>query len=173
MNQEARSALGGASSAQEMVEHPLIFTFQDTITGHGFQAGVKLHGRGLMVKESDGKWWLYGVRPGAITESGHTWEEAYLRFRRSYQELLNQFASEADSYGGFKKELTRFFNQTDSDAQRWDIALACVRAGNSVPRDFQKLPRARPKTPSLAVIQIQRRQLAPKINAADSLSQAA
>lgn len=175
MNQEMMPALGADSSERKMVEHPLVFTFQDTITGHGFQAAVTLNGRGLMVKEMDGKWWLYGVQPGAIAESGRTWQEAYLRFRQNYLAVLSQFAAEAASYVAFRRELKDFYAQTDGDLDRWERAVACVRSGHLVPDDFRELPRAKKeeRLPALEVMQVQRRKLAPSLNPTASVKRAA
>ncbi len=50
--------------AAEINHHPMMFIFRDTISGNGFLAGITLSGRALMMEE-DGKWWMYGVRPGA------------------------------------------------------------------------------------------------------------
>jgi hypothetical protein len=71
---------------KELNEHPLMITLRDAISGDGFLAGITLSGRALMRKEDDGKWWMYGVRPAALAESGTTVEEAFLHFRGRYQE---------------------------------------------------------------------------------------
>src|SRR5437899_788944 len=85
----------GVSMAElmaELREHPIMITLQDAISGNGFLAGVTLSGRALMRKEDDGKWWMYGVRPAAIAESGNSPEDTFLRFRTRYKETLLDIA---------------------------------------------------------------------------------
>ena len=57
--------------AESEDRYPLMFTYRDVISGDGFLAGITLSGRALMIKEND-EWWMYGVRPGAIAETGKT-----------------------------------------------------------------------------------------------------
>ena len=52
-------------------EHPIMLTLRDVISGDGFLAGITLSGRALM-RQEDGAWWMYGVRPAAIAEYGET-----------------------------------------------------------------------------------------------------
>src|ERR1700756_2007962 len=73
---------------EKMPDYPMMFTVRDTVTGSGYLAGVTLSGNALLCREEDGKWWFYGVRPGAISECGTTPEEAFLRFRNTYKNLL-------------------------------------------------------------------------------------
>ena len=49
------------------INHPIMLTLKDAISGQGFLAGITLSGRALM-RHEDGKWWMYGVRPGGIAE---------------------------------------------------------------------------------------------------------
>jgi hypothetical protein len=71
----------------DLKDHPIMITLQDTISGNGFLAKITLSGRTLMRQEDD-KWWMYGVRPAAIAESGCTVAEAFLRFRQAHKEVL-------------------------------------------------------------------------------------
>ena len=131
----------------ELQHHPLMFTFRDVISGHGFLAGITLSGRALMLKEEDGKWWMYGVRPGAIAECGASPEDTFLRFRNAYKEVLFDIAEEQNSFEGFKQEVERFYYQPDNEEElRWEAALACIRVGGMVaPEPFAKLPRIAPE----------------------------
>ena len=134
------------SMAQKLNDHPLMFTFRDAISGEGFLAGITLSGRCLMAEE-DGKWWMYGVRPGAIAEVGKTPEETFLLFRNRYKEVLFDVASECKTFDDFKKEVERFFYEPDTvEEKRWEDAVACIRLGNLVPPPpFDSLPKIEPE----------------------------
>jgi len=126
----------------ETSNHPLIFTFRDAISGDGFLVGITLSGRALMLPE-DGKWWMYGVRPGAIAESGDKPQEAFLRFRNRYKEILFDIASECLTFAAFKEEVERFFYEPDREEERrWEDALTAARTSNlPPPPPFDTLPR--------------------------------
>jgi hypothetical protein len=80
-----------------MADYPVMFTVRDTVSGSGFLAGVTLTGRAIMTQE-DGKWWVLGVRPAPIVESGEMPQEAFLRFRNSYKNVLFDFAESSEKY---------------------------------------------------------------------------
>ena len=126
----------------EINHHPLMFTFRDTISGDGFLAGITLSGRALMLKE-DQKWWMYGVRPGAIAESGASPQETILRFRNRYREVLFDIAGEHDTFEAFKKEAERFFYEPDEEEERrWEDAARAIRSQNlDPPPPFGELSR--------------------------------
>jgi len=130
----------------DITHHPLMFTFRDVISGDGFLAGVTLSGRALMVEE-DGKWWMYGVRPGAIAESGETPQDTISRFRNGYKEVLFDIADEYRTYDGFRQEVERFFYEPDPEEERrWEDALAAIRASAEAhPPPFSELPREAPE----------------------------
>src|SRR5271167_4643338 len=98
-------------------DHPILITLQDTISGDGFLARITLSGRTLMRQEEDGKWWMYGVRPAAVAESGCTVDEAFLRFRQAHTEVLFDIAQESKNFDEFRAEVERFFNEGDIDEQ--------------------------------------------------------
>jgi hypothetical protein len=124
-----------------------MFTFRDAVSGEGFLAGITLSGRSLMVDE-DGKWWMYGVRPGALAEVGDTPQETFSAFRNRYKEVLFDIASECKDFEAFKREVERFFYEPDPEEERrWEDAVACIRSGNLVPPPaFSGLPREEPET---------------------------
>lgn len=131
-----------------MPDYPVMFTLRDTVSGNGFLAGVTLTGRAVMAKEDDGKWWVYGVRPGAIAETGNTPEEAFLRFRNSYRNVLFDMAECAINYEAFRNEVESFYGQPDpAEEERWQSAFAAIRSGEFVPNDgfFGKLPHEKPE----------------------------
>lgn len=124
-----------------------MITLQDAISGDGFLAGITLSGRALMRKEDDEKWWMYGVHPAGIAESGTTIEETFLRFRNKYKETLFDIAQENRSFDTFKAEVERFFYEGDDDEQLWEKALLAIRSGAiAPPAPFSNLPRESPES---------------------------
>lgn len=163
----------------EMINrHPLLFTLQDAVAGCGFLAGITVNGKALMQNE-DGKWWMYGVCPGAIAESGTTPDEAFLRFRKRYKEVLFDIAEDCEDFSGFKKQVEDFFNAIDDEEQGlWNRALEIVRANNSsIPKQFKELPRKDANTHILGIeverLESNHRQFKPADNVQDTLSKAA
>jgi predicted RNase H-like HicB family nuclease len=130
----------------ELKEHPIMLTLRDAISGNGYLAQVTVSGRALMRQEDDGKWWMYGVRPGGIAESGATIEEAFLRFRTSYTEVLFDIAEENQNFEDFRTEVERFFYECDEEDQcLWDNALSRIRKNDlAPPAPFSNLPRESP-----------------------------
>ncbi len=129
----------------DLKNHPILITLQDTISGEGFLARITLSGRTLMRQEQDGKWWMYGVRPAAIAESGGTIDEAFLRFRQAHTHALLDMVTESKNFDEFRAEVERFFNEIDVDEQAWEESLKAVRDGHiSPPEPFSKLPRQSP-----------------------------
>jgi predicted RNase H-like HicB family nuclease len=131
-----------------MSHYPVMFTLRDTVSGNGFLSGITLSGRALVLREDDGKWWMYGVRPGAIAESGATPEEAFLRFRNAYKNLLFDFAEDSHSYEVFRHNVEQFYAQPDHEEEsRWSDALNALRSGQVVPDDpfFAQLPKEDPE----------------------------
>jgi hypothetical protein len=129
--------------AAEIKAHPLMFTFRDIISGSGYLGGITLSGRLLMMQENDGKWWLYGVRPGAIAESGDRPEETFRRFRNRYRETLFDIAEESKNFEEFKAEVERFYYEPDClEETRWEDAFRAARAQGleTPPPPFSNLP---------------------------------
>lgn len=166
-----------AEQAVDLKEHPIMVTLQDTISGNGFLARITLSGRALMRKE-DGKWWMYGVRPAGMAVSGDNVEEAFLRFRSSYKEILFDIAQESHSFGEFAAEVERFFNANDvdnEDERLWERALITIRSSAcQPPAPFANLPRQSPET-NPSFIKIERvdaeakdKRLMPSDNVADT-----
>jgi len=129
----------------DLKNHPILITLQDTVSGDGFLARITVSGRTLMRQEEDGKWWMYGVRPAAIAESGGTVDEAFLRFRQAYTEVLLDIVQESKNFDEFRAEVERFFNESDVDEQAWEEALKAVRDRRIAPPEaLAKLPRQSP-----------------------------
>jgi len=152
-------SLAEKRSMSELKEHPIMITLGDTISGEGFLAGITLSGRALMRKEDDGKWWMYGVRPAGLAESGNTIDEAFLHFRGRYKEILFDMAQESSSFEAFKNEVEHFFYEPDAneeDARLWEDALKAIRSGKcSAPDEFSALERKSPETnPSQIAVEL-------------------
>jgi hypothetical protein len=163
----------------EIKHHPLLFTFRDAVTGDGFLGGVTISGRALMEQDADGQWWVYGVRPGAIAETGGTPQDAFLRFRNRFKEILFDIAGENKTFDDFKKEIERFFYEPDEiEERRWEEALALVRECNACPpKPFfsnleRKTPDTMPATVSVARLD-QSTRLKPSDNVRDVYATAA
>ena len=131
-----------------------------------------------MRKEDDEKWWMYGVRPAGIAASGANIEEAFLRFRGRYKEILFDIAQETNDFDAFEAEVNRFFNESDSDNEDerlWEIALMAIRGASCPPpMPFSNLPRQSPES-SPSFIKVERvdaaakdKRLLPSDNVADT-----
>src|SRR5258708_38636543 len=110
-----REQLLATESGIDVKEHPILLTLQDSVSGDGFLARITMSGRALMRREDDGKWWMYGVRPAGIATSGENIEDAFLRFRSRYKEILFDIAQESQSFNDFSIAVERFFNESDAD----------------------------------------------------------
>jgi hypothetical protein len=102
------------------------------------------------MRQEDGAWWMYGVRPAPIAESDETIEEAFSRFRNRYKEVLFDMAQESRDFDQFKASVDRFFYESDEhseDERLWEDALRAIRAANCAPPEpFAKLPREAPES---------------------------
>jgi len=159
--------------------HPLVFTLQDVVTGCGFLAGINVTGKAVMEQE-DGKWWMYGVCPGAIAGSGATPNEAFIDFRNRYKEALFDLAEECTSFLMFRNSVKSFFDAEDAQEKaRWDESLEILRKNKeAVSEPFKKMPRKKPGDYEVGIM-IDRletkpkAQLTPANNIQDSLAKAA
>jgi hypothetical protein len=159
-----------------MPDYPVMFTVRDTVSGNGFLAGVTLTGRAVMCNEEDGKWWIYGVRPGAIAESGTTPQEAFLRFRNSYKNVLFDYASCAAKYENFRDAVDAFYHQPDNEEEaRWMSAFKALRSGEAKPEPpfFSTLPKEdpekRPTSIGIERMDIGSARFSPTDNVSDNL----
>lgn len=110
-----------------MQRYPIVFSVRDPVIGKGFVAGVEAHGRALMREEEHG-WWIDGVYPGAVCAGGESRNEALLKFRAEYREILFDFAAAASSFEQFQQEVERFFwEETPGEAEGWHQAVLELR----------------------------------------------
>lgn len=108
---------------------PLYCDFREVVVGMGFAAGVEVHARVIAEQEKAG-WWVYGVTPAAIADSGATLAEAVTNFRWRLKAVLFDFAHDSKDVEAFRALVSRFFKETDGATEReWDEARAAVRAG--------------------------------------------
>jgi hypothetical protein len=108
---------------------PLLFTFQDKVSGNGFLASIAAHGRGLACQEEDG-WWMYGVEPGDLAAGGTTFAEAHYEFRKAFTTILFDIAEDAKDFRTFTAEVNRFFSAINHPTdEEWRAAVLEVRAG--------------------------------------------
>jgi len=128
-----------------MPEYPLVFTFNDTVSGNGFLAGVTVSGRAVMA-EDDGSWWMLGVRPAGLAAKGEAPAGAYVEFRKTFTAVLFDAASLASDFDSFKNEVERFFYERDeTEEARWHAAGEAIRNGSVTPEPpFATLPREAP-----------------------------
>jgi predicted RNase H-like HicB family nuclease len=130
-----------------MSDYPIMFTVRDAITGNGFLAGVTMGGRAIARKEEDDKWWVHGVRPAGISAVGNTPEEAFMRFRETYKNVLFDIAEDCKNYDDFKNEVDSLYTQTNEiEENNWDTAFRAIRAGTVKAEGFfSELPKQAPE----------------------------
>ncbi len=113
-----------------MSRWPLLFTFQQKVYGADFLANVVAHGSVLASQEEEGVW-MNGVQPADLSAGGVDLYDAYLKFRKNFNEILEDIAEGLTCFTEFKGEVHRFFNQKDEEAlNQWREAVEEVRAGN-------------------------------------------
>jgi hypothetical protein len=166
----------------QMNNHPIMITLQDAIAGRGFYARITISGRALMRQEDD-KWWMYGVSPAGMAASGKNIEEAFLRFRTRYKEILFDIAQESKNFPDFKDEVERFFNEPDADdedARLWGEALKAIRScPNPLPEPFADLPRRTPEEHPVSIrvervdVPAKDQRFTPNDNVVDAVAKAA
>ena len=126
--------------------HPLMFTFRDVVSGNGFLAGVTLSGR-VIAEQEDGEWWIYGVRPAGIAETGENAPDAFSKFRTRYTHILFDIAADANNFESFRAEVERFYHEACTEQERrWEDALRLIRSNGIEPeKPFSDLPREKPE----------------------------
>ena len=154
----------------ENIHYPLLLTFRDAISGNGFLAGVTLYGRALMVSEDD-KWWMYGVRPGSIVESGNTPQETFSSFRERFRLTMFDIAEESANFEEFRASVESFYAQPDSfEENRWEEAFKAIRTGSVSPEaPFSNLKKMTPEAAPTG-ISVQRLDSERRFSATDNVS---
>jgi hypothetical protein len=128
-----------------MEQYPLLFSFSDKVAGKGYLAAFTAHGAALAGKEEEG-WWVYGVKPGGLAESGTTLPEAYVEFRKSLLKVLFDLAAEAPDFYAFRRAATEFFNEVNEPTRaEWEAARALVRQGKLGLEGIRREPAESPR----------------------------
>ncbi len=110
--------------------YPLVLTFKEIVYGKGFLADVKIRGRALAVRESDGAWVLNGVEPGGLAEGGRSLNDAYYSFRQTLKEIIFDISYEAPNFDAFKTQVERFVGDVNRPAdQEWWKCVESIRRG--------------------------------------------
>ncbi|MBZ5538084.1 MAG: hypothetical protein LAO31_19190 [Acidobacteriia bacterium] len=75
-------------------------------------------------------------------------EEAYLRFRNRYREVLYDVASESKDFDSFRDEVNRFYQEPDSkEEERWEKAVEEIRTDAvTIEKPFSDLRKEAPET---------------------------
>lgn len=133
-----------------MERYPLIFKFKELISGPGYLGYVKVAGRVLMAKEEDGSWWLYGVNPGGIAQTGATPNEAYFNFREFFKGVLEDFAADSNNFSDFKEKVKRYIMQKDEKEESlWQEIRDSIRNGRLVSQEpFSSMKRITDEAPA-------------------------
>lgn len=125
--------------------YPLIFKFNEVIFFKKFKikeyiAMVNSIGQALLVKEDD-KYWIYGVQPGGMAESGRTVKEALHNFKIAFRNVLSDIEEDSNSFQNFRSQVDAFFNDIDKEElSRWEEARKEIKAGKiSISEDISVL----------------------------------
>ena len=117
--------------------YPLLFTVQVPVEGSSYTAGVEMRGGAVVTIEDDNGVEVYlahGLQPGGISGTGGTLLEAYGDLRRGIELVLDDIADEAPSFTAFRREVERFFADTDPwaastfETARKDVAAGKIRS---------------------------------------------
>ena len=111
--------------------YPLIYKFDDMVLGTGFVARVKTKGICLMAEDTiSGEVWVDAVQPAGFSAGGPNQEAAALAFKKEYQALLQELASEANGHEEFDALMRSTMLQTCAlTMSRWEEARELVRSG--------------------------------------------
>jgi len=153
---------------------PILFAFPDVIVGNGFAARVEVRGRALLKPESGGaESWLYGAAPGVVAGGGADPSSACREFRKTYQSVLFDIASEAPNYEAFEREVRALLGTAnESVTAEWNEALRSVRANPEMKTGFTWVP-AESWPPMLTVTKLDQGSMRPDLNQLDEVAEAA
>lgn len=143
-----------------MTRWPLLFTFQQKVYGNGFLASVTMHGKVLAIQEEEGVW-MEGVQPGDLAAGGKDLYAAYVKFRKAFNETLEDMAEDGDDFRTFKTAVEELFRREDQEALRqWKEAVEEVRAGTVKLDNIQKKDADSPRDVTVELIEDFRENLA-------------
>jgi hypothetical protein len=111
-----------------MKAYPLIFKFTRPIKTDNYHVVVSTRGRILMKQEFE-KWWVYGVAPGGLAESGESPKEAYFNFMNSFWEIIQDISCEQQDYFSFMNDTNSFIKTASHpEEEEWQEARNTVRS---------------------------------------------
>ena len=110
--------------------YPLLFRFDDLVSGNDFVGRVQGNGRALLVNEDDG-FWVYGVVPAGCAAGGETVDEALAAFKQTYRSVLLDCAAATCEPVDFEKEVRAFFTGHAEFEDEWKAAREAVRANGA------------------------------------------
>ncbi len=136
--------------------YPLFAGQKHLIAGEDFVAQVEVLCRVLMVQEAPDEWWMYGVAPGAIAESGAAPTDVSLRFATTLEAILSDFASESATFDEFRRRAERFVGEVNEPNEvDWKLAVEEFRKGTHVPEEqFEKLHRIPAETAAFVKVHL-------------------
>lgn len=151
-----------------MPEYPLLFRITHAVRCAKFEALVITDGRALMAFEDD-EWWCNGVDPGGLTENGEGPLVAFQRFRKAFQEVLDDLAEDGASFGTFEREAREFFATDGVELERWQRALEELqrRSGEQLEEPFRDMPRMVPRPSMMSIKLLSSYAHAPMVQAKD------
>lgn len=151
-------------ATMSLKRYPILFSFNETILGHGFVAGVSVHGRATAEQEQ--AWWIYGVNPGGIAECGDSLHDAVSGFRQRFKTVLFDCASEATDFDSFRQDVETFFMTRETAiVNEWESARQQMRSDRVT---LESLPRVTAATQPL--IEVVKLEISPGANRLDDES---
>lgn len=132
------------------IHYPFMFEFREVVSGNGFLSSVKIAGGRALMLQEDGEWWMYGVYPAGIAETGATPNECFLRFMERIKATLVDIAVEARTFEEFFGITHKFLTETSpEEASRWNEAQQKLRTGKVEPEgELSKVPKEPPRPSS-------------------------
>lgn len=156
------------------IHYPFLFNFREAVSGNGFLAGVTVSGgRALMLLE-DGEWWMYGVRPAGLAETGETPQETFLRFMKRLKDVLFDIAADTHSFEEFRAGAEKFLNEADNEEERrWNTAQQQLKSGTITPEVpfFSSLPKESPegRPTSMGILRLDGTEIGQRFSPTDNV----
>ena len=111
-------------------QYPLFLNYQIPVACNGFWAGITMKGR-VLLDESEGECWVFGVNPGGISASADNRESALSAYKTRLTEVVHDLAEVSKDFVEFKLEMEESFQVNPEYLNMWNEALKIVREGKS------------------------------------------
>jgi hypothetical protein len=113
-----------------VTQFPLIFDVKDTLSNDRFMVEVRTKGKVLASIEA-GQVWLYGVNPGGLAGGGEDFDRAYVDFRTTFTNVLDDLVKEAQTVAEFEEMARAFLLETNEPTMaEWKVAVDATRSGD-------------------------------------------